>query len=110
MSSGDDAFAGGDVREDRGLGGGHGEVVAAGVDRTVMEPAEQGQVLHVGVALAAPPDDVVGVGQCGATIAAGEGAVPIADGQGPALGAVGQAGRAAAVEVGDDRALGGAEL
>ena len=53
-------------------GGGAGEGPVAVVDEAVMGSAQQGEVVQAGVPAVRPVDQVVGVGELGWLVAAGE--------------------------------------
>src|SRR3978361_292268 len=69
-----------------GAGVGSGDGVAVGVDSVVVSPAEQRCVVDVGLPAVGPVGAVVGVAPCGWRVAAGPGAVPVADDDRAALG------------------------
>ena len=66
-----------------GVGAGAGQSEAV-VDQSVVMPAQQDEVLDIGVSAVAPVDDVVGVTPAGRAATAWEAAVPIPDDDRPA--------------------------
>jgi hypothetical protein len=87
----------------RGVGGefsvgSEGDVPVVVVDVGVVDTADGQEVVQVGAALVAPPDDVVEFAAVVGDAAAGDGAVLVQATQRAALRAVGEAGGAAEVE------------
>jgi hypothetical protein len=78
--------------------GSEGDVPVVVVDVGVVDTADGEEVVEVGAALVAPPDDVVEFAAVVGDAAAGDGAVFVEAAEGSALGAVGEAGGAAEVE------------
>jgi hypothetical protein len=67
-------------------GGAAGQLPAAVVDRSVVGPAQQGQVGQVGGATVQPVPEVVALAPGQGSLAVGEATAAVADGQGAALG------------------------